>query len=54
MITPAEMIEELLDSGAITKWEDSFLVSLVDRLDHDKPLTDLQLEKLQEIYDART
>lgn len=49
----AKMVEEVLDSGNLTKWEESFLMSLSDKLDRETPLSEREAEKLQEIYDER-
>lgn len=47
-----EMVEELLDLGNLTKWEENFLASLAEKLtDADYRLSEREAEKLEEIYD---
>lgn len=51
MTTPAEMIDDLLDFyDKLTDWEQNFIDSIDDQLVEDKKLTNLQLEKLEEIW----
>lgn len=44
------MVEELFDLGNLSRWEDSFLVSVSDKLDRDIPLSEREEEKVREIY----
>ena len=44
-----ELVEELLNHGGASKWEESFLMSIADKLDHGYPLTEREQEKLGEI-----
>lgn len=49
--TPAEMLDDLLDFyEKLSDWEQNFIDSIDDQLNEDKKLTDLQLEKLEEIW----
>lgn len=49
-----EAIDEMLDGGALTKWEYSFLISLADKLDRGIPLSERETEKLHELINAHT
>lgn len=54
-MTIREKIDELLDLGNLTKWEANFLENLSDKVDRaERPLTEGELEKLEEIYRERT
>jgi hypothetical protein len=48
------LLEHCLDQGNLTKWEDSFCVSLVDQLDRGRTLTERQAEILERIYTEKT
>lgn len=45
-----DMIDELLDSGNLSKWEMGFIEWLSEKMDNGKDLSDNELEKLKEIH----
>ena len=49
-----EWLERCLDEGNLTKWEDSFCVSLVNQLDRGRTLSEKQAETLERIYTEKT
>lgn len=52
--TPEEMVQDLWERGGVlTDWEEDFLQSIADRLDHDEPLTETQYEKLRQIWEDK-
>lgn len=48
-----EQIEELMDVGNLTRWETSFLIDMAARIDGGRPLSEGQMEKLQQIIEAK-
>lgn len=54
-MTIQDRIETLLDLGTMTKWEESFVSAILDKLHHNPSyvLSEHELEKLEEIEDQR-
>lgn len=48
-----DLIDELLDTGNLTMWEQSFIEYLSEKMDSGKDLSDNELEKLREIHNQR-
>jgi len=49
------MLNELENpTKPLTKWEESFVMDMADRLSNGRMLSSGQTEKLQEIYDEKT
>ncbi len=47
------MVDDLMDRGNLTKWEQGFLYGLADKFDHSTRLSAREREKLEQIYDER-
>jgi hypothetical protein len=47
----AKKCEGLIDTRDVSDWENSFLISVCNKVREGKELTDKQLEKLEDIYD---
>ena len=45
-----EKIEECLNNGALTRWEESFLTSISDKVERGYGLSDREQEILQQIH----
>lgn len=52
-MTPNAMIEELLDLGNLTREEAAYIILLSGKLQWGAELTDLELRRLQAVYNAR-
>lgn len=53
MDDPKALVDELLNLGNLTRWEESFLVSLSDKVDRNIPLSEYEEDKLEEIFKER-
>ena len=54
-----QTIEEWLSAcedceGKLSSWETDFIANIRQRVENGRPLSESQVEKLQEIYDAKT
>lgn len=45
-----EKLEECVNNGTLTKWEESFLTSLIDKLDRQHRISEQEQNKLEEIH----
>ena len=48
------MVQECMESSALTDWEEEFLTSLEDRLGSGGALSSYQLQKLLQVWEERT